>query len=61
MEVLEGAALKTSNLTNRTPVEMRAVIQRVSQASVEVEGQIVGQIDGGVLVLLGVGAGDGAA
>jgi D-aminoacyl-tRNA deacylase len=40
---------------------MRAVVQRVSQASVEVEGRVVGQIDGGVLVLLGVGAGDGAA
>jgi D-aminoacyl-tRNA deacylase len=40
---------------------MRAVVQRVSQASVEVEGRIVGQIDGGVLVLLGIGAGDGAA
>jgi D-tyrosyl-tRNA(Tyr) deacylase len=39
---------------------MRAVVQRVSQASVEVEGRVVGQIDGGVLVLLGVGAGDGA-
>ena len=40
---------------------MRAVVQRVSQASVEAEGRVVGQIDGGVLVLLGVGAGDGAA
>jgi D-tyrosyl-tRNA(Tyr) deacylase len=39
---------------------MRAVVQRVSQASVEVEGRVVGQIDGGVLVLLGIGAGDGA-
>lgn len=38
---------------------MRAVIQRVSQASVTVEGQIIGQIELGVLVLLGVGQGDG--
>ncbi|MFL5801714.1 MAG: D-aminoacyl-tRNA deacylase [Roseiflexaceae bacterium] len=40
---------------------MRAVIQRVNQASVAVEGQAIGQIGTGVLVLLGVGDGDGAA
>jgi D-tyrosyl-tRNA(Tyr) deacylase len=39
---------------------MRAVIQRVSEASVEVEGQIVGRTGMGLLVLLGVGQGDGA-
>jgi D-tyrosyl-tRNA(Tyr) deacylase len=33
---------------------MRAVIQRVCSASVTVEGQIVGQIGQGILVLLGV-------
>jgi len=34
---------------------MRAVVQRVSQASVSVEGRIVGAIDGpGLLVLVGV-------
>lgn len=32
---------------------MRAVIQRVSQASVEVEGQVVGRIAAGLVVLLG--------
>ncbi len=37
---------------------MRAVIQRVSQARVEVEGQITGQIDTGLLVYLGVGHDD---
>lgn len=40
---------------------MRACIQRVSRASVEVEGQIVGAIDRGLLVLLGVTHTDDAA
>ncbi len=40
---------------------MRAVIQRVSEASVSVEGQVVGEIERGLLVLLGVGHGDGVA
>lgn len=40
---------------------MRAVIQRVSEASVSVEGAIVGRIGAGLLVLLGVAPGDGAA
>lgn len=33
---------------------MRAVLQRVTQASVTVEGRIVGEIGPGVLILLGV-------
>ncbi len=33
---------------------MRAVIQRVSEASVTIDGQISGQIDQGLLVLLGI-------
>jgi D-tyrosyl-tRNA(Tyr) deacylase len=37
---------------------MRAVIQRVTEASVTIDNQIVGQIGHGLLVLLGVGAGD---
>jgi D-tyrosyl-tRNA(Tyr) deacylase len=37
---------------------MRAVIQRVTSASVTVEGQVVGAIGAGFLVLLGVGEGD---
>ncbi len=37
---------------------MRAVIQRVSSASVSVEGAVVGQIGRGFLVLLGVRRGD---
>ena len=37
---------------------MKAVIQRVTRASVEVDGKIVGQIRTGLLVLLGVAKGD---
>jgi D-tyrosyl-tRNA(Tyr) deacylase len=37
---------------------MRAVIQRVSRASVVIEGETVGAIGGGLLVLLGVTHGD---
>jgi D-tyrosyl-tRNA(Tyr) deacylase len=39
---------------------MRALVQRVSQAAVDVEGTRVAQIGPGMLVLLGVGVGDGA-
>jgi D-aminoacyl-tRNA deacylase len=37
---------------------MRAVIQRVKEASVEVDGKIVGKIGRGLLVLLGIARGD---
>jgi len=37
---------------------MRAVLQRVSEARVRVNGEIVGEIGPGLLVLLGVGQGD---
>lgn len=37
---------------------MKAVIQRVSEASVSIDGKIVGQIGNGYLVLLGVAQGD---
>jgi D-tyrosyl-tRNA(Tyr) deacylase len=37
---------------------MRAVVQRVSRARVTVNGQVVGEIGAGLLVLLGVGQND---
>lgn len=37
---------------------MRAVVQRVSSASVRVDGQVVGEIERGYVVLLGVGTED---
>jgi len=38
---------------------VKAIVQRVSEASVEVEGRIVSQIGPGLLVLLGIRHGDG--
>jgi len=40
---------------------MRAVVQRVTQARVEVGNEVVGAIDRGLLVLLGVAQGDTSA
>ena len=40
---------------------MKILIQRVSHAQVHVDGQLVGAIDQGLLVLLGIGEGDGKA
>lgn len=38
---------------------MRAVVQRVTAASVTIDGSVVGAVGRGFLVLLGVGEGDG--
>ncbi|MCY2930586.1 MAG: D-aminoacyl-tRNA deacylase [Planctomycetota bacterium] len=40
---------------------MKAVVQRVAWAQVEVEGRLVGRIERGLLVYVGVGEGDDAA
>ncbi len=39
-------------------IEMRAILQRVTNASVEVEGKVVGRIQHGLMVLLGIAKGD---
>ncbi len=40
---------------------MRALVQRVESAEVHVDGRVTGAIDAGLLVLLGIKAGDTAA
>jgi D-tyrosyl-tRNA(Tyr) deacylase len=40
---------------------MRAVVQRVTAARVEVKGEVVGRIDGGLVAFVGIGKADGEA
>lgn len=40
---------------------MRAVVQRVKESSVKTDNEIIGRIDAGLLVLLGVAKGDTAS
>jgi D-tyrosyl-tRNA(Tyr) deacylase len=50
----------TISKSNTKRSRMRAVVQRVSSARVEVDGQVVGQIDRGLVVLVGITQNDTA-
>ena len=39
-------------------IKMRAVVQRVTRASVTIDGQVVGEIENGLVVLLGIARDD---
>ena len=56
----DAARLVTSR-SNTAGGDMKVVVQRVSRASVRVEGRIVGEIETGLLVLVGFAPGDGLA
>jgi D-aminoacyl-tRNA deacylase len=54
-------AASTPGVSAIVRTDMRAVVQRVSRAVVRVDDEAVGRIGPGVLVLLGVAAGDAEA
>jgi len=56
-----GRAASILPVSDYSRESMRAVCQRVSEARVSVDGRVVGEIDRGLCVLLGVARGDGAA
>src|SRR5215472_14231115 len=57
-EVQCSQQLTRGDRDRRMEGAMRALVQRVSYASVTVDQQIVAQIEQGLLVLLGIGQGD---
>jgi D-tyrosyl-tRNA(Tyr) deacylase len=57
---LNIASLGQDDSACATQVRMRAVIQRVNEASVTVDGEVVGAIERGLLVYLGAARGDEA-
>jgi D-aminoacyl-tRNA deacylase len=54
---LPSSAQRLPDLRDNRPV--RALVQRVSEAAVQVDGEVRGTIAAGVVVLLGVAGGDG--
>jgi D-aminoacyl-tRNA deacylase len=57
-ETVSAQCLKDASYEIRVTFRMKAVLQRVTRASVEVDGVTVGRIETGLLVLLGVAKGD---
>jgi D-tyrosyl-tRNA(Tyr) deacylase len=59
--VIVSDCKRVGHLGEQEDLRMRAVVQRVSEASVTVDGKVVGALeDAGLVVLLGVTHGDGA-
>ena len=57
-----AADTRRSRVATRVPARcVRALIQRVTRASVTVDGEVIGAIDAGLLVLVGVTHTDDAA
>lgn len=55
MQILKGNTGNSGGIQNN---DMRAVVQRVKKSSVTVDNRITGQIDKGLMVLIGVEDGD---
>jgi len=52
--VNRGTRIGSARVRRKAVTAMRAVVQRVASASVEVEGRIVSEIGPGLLVLVGI-------
>lgn len=50
--------MKLKEIEIRKGYDMRAVVQRVTQARVSVEGEVIGEIKKGIVVLLGISKDD---
>src|SRR5437667_6974636 len=55
----DGSARGGVVVYSRGRQRMRALLQRVIEASVEADDQVIGKIDRGVVTLVGVAQGDG--
>lgn len=58
---MQAAGLGSSPAGGKGDRSLRAVVQRCSRAKVTVDGKVTGEIGPGLVVLLGVGNGDGEA
>jgi hypothetical protein len=50
--------LGSSSLTSKVSLVMRAVLQRVTGATVHVNGKLVSRIGPGIVALIGIGVGE---